>query len=293
MKMLSGVVLVVVAVWLGSEASATVPSQMNLQGVLRDSATGVLVPDGDHEVILRIMDSDSGGSVVWEETRTLTTTSGLFNVLAGTVNPLSAAVFASPTRWLSVQQVGEGESLPRLALVTAPYTWWASHADTAVFALESDSPPHLRILEDTSVVAIGITGEETIFKTLAIPEKALGHFVRISASSVLAGFADEDSVFWYVRVNGGIAFKSGPLCFDLDSLPFPPCDPAGYYIRTELFRVGSSETWHGFQRTAVWWPDLTVPTAVPMSISFSARAFGEAPAVQATLQLVVIEFDSR
>ncbi|HXF47802.1 MAG TPA: hypothetical protein VNL73_00035 [Verrucomicrobiae bacterium] len=107
---------------LGSTASAAVPALVNFQGILRDS-TGNPVPDGSYTVTFRIYTDSTAGSLLWDETQTVTTTNGLYNVLLGNLFPLDASVFIgfSPVFYLGTAVGSDPEMSPRTRLTSTPF----------------------------------------------------------------------------------------------------------------------------------------------------------------------------
>jgi hypothetical protein len=91
-------------------AAQSIPYMVNFQGRLTDT-TGVAMPDGQYNVKFRLYDAASGGTVLWSEDRTMTTTdtritltNGLFSVQLGTVSALSPTLFnSSSPRYLEVE----------------------------------------------------------------------------------------------------------------------------------------------------------------------------------------------
>ena len=80
----------------------------------------------------RIYDSESGGSAVWTEQKTLTVRRGLFSTLLG---PFGPALTFDTAYWLSVQMESEEELSPRVPFSSAGYSLNAANADTADYAL--------------------------------------------------------------------------------------------------------------------------------------------------------------
>jgi hypothetical protein len=74
----------------------------------------------------------SGGSNIWIENwnGNVATTSGLFNVVLGTFNPMNNLAF-DQQYWLGVSVNGDAEMTPRQPLTLAPYAFRAKYADTA------------------------------------------------------------------------------------------------------------------------------------------------------------------
>jgi predicted lipoprotein with Yx(FWY)xxD motif len=111
-----------------SGAIGQVPQMMNYQGYLTD-ATGTPVPDGNYNLTFTIYDAESGGTVLWTETNpTVAVSSGLFNVILGSVDPISLP-FEKPY-WLGVKVGTEPELLPRMRLTTAAYSFRAGDANS-------------------------------------------------------------------------------------------------------------------------------------------------------------------
>ena len=134
-----------IAVWgiglIVSSGLAGVPSLMNYQGRLTDGG-GIPVGDDTYTVVFTIYDATSGGNSKWTETRSVTTTNGLFSILLGLDNLLKDTVFSASTRYLGIAVGGDPELSPRIALVTVPYAFQSSKSDSskaAETAVHSDS----------------------------------------------------------------------------------------------------------------------------------------------------------
>lgn len=105
------------------------PSTVNYQGKLTDSAGQPVI--GTKAVQFGVYDAPTGGTLLWSESQTvLTTAGGLFNVLLGSTNPLTPAVFDSPNRYLSITIDGQ-ELSPRQVLASVPYALAAGTVDGA------------------------------------------------------------------------------------------------------------------------------------------------------------------
>ncbi|HNT89452.1 MAG TPA: hypothetical protein PKL84_16440, partial [Candidatus Hydrogenedentes bacterium] len=105
------------------------------QGVLRDVA-GDPVVDGPYATSFGIFAAESGGSPLWTESQTATTSNGAFSVQLGAVTPLGTlfADNAGGALWLEVSaDVGSGMQayLPRVPVTRAPYAFHATRADSA------------------------------------------------------------------------------------------------------------------------------------------------------------------
>jgi hypothetical protein len=110
--------------------NADVPQLINYQGRLTDSGENP-VADDSYLVVFTIYDAATAGNSKWTETQSITTSSGLFAVLLGSINPIVDTVFNGTTRYLSIEVAGDPELLPRTALVTVPYAQRVSTVDGA------------------------------------------------------------------------------------------------------------------------------------------------------------------
>lgn len=111
----------------------SVPSQITVQGKVTDAA-GAPLPAGVKSFVFRIFNASTGGSQIWpsvgSEAQSISTNvDGLWSGQLGAVNPLTDAVFADSVRWLEITV--NGELLPRIRLVTAPYAMRVSTVDGA------------------------------------------------------------------------------------------------------------------------------------------------------------------
>jgi hypothetical protein len=102
-----------VAVW------ARPPAKLSYQGVLTDGA-GNLVPDGNYNLTLSLYTEASGGTAVWTEGQLAMVMGGIFNVLLGSVVPLTSLSFDT-AYYLGVAVSGGSELTPRTLLTSAAY----------------------------------------------------------------------------------------------------------------------------------------------------------------------------
>jgi len=111
-----------------THAVTTVPTKMNFQGRLTDSA-GNVKADGTYNMKLRLYTVSTSGSPVWSEdrlvsaTQGVTVTNGVFSIQLGSVTTLPASLFASGDLYLSVE-------LPSVATATSSSPSWTEGAMT-------------------------------------------------------------------------------------------------------------------------------------------------------------------
>jgi trimeric autotransporter adhesin len=131
-------VLILLIGVIPSIAPATTPTVINYQGRLTTSS-GTPVPDGLYSVVFTLYDAATGGSTIWAETQSVTTSSGLFAVLLGLSTPITDAVFSTTTRHLGIKVGADPEMIPRVALVSVPYAYRVATIHGAKGGTVSDS----------------------------------------------------------------------------------------------------------------------------------------------------------
>jgi hypothetical protein len=123
--------------------------QLGYQAVLTGSG-GVPVANGTYTVIVKYWDSLTGGSVIYQDTQTVTVTNGMLNIaipdLVAEADALDPGLFSQPL-WVELTINGETLS-PRQKLLGTPYAYTlvggavvsAGPLDTDVAPLVADAP---------------------------------------------------------------------------------------------------------------------------------------------------------
>jgi hypothetical protein len=119
--------ILLIALMISSQAIAAFPQQINYQGKLTNASNIPLT--GSYSILFGIYDVSSGGSALWSETQTVTTESGFFNVLLGSVDPISTEVFTGNDRWLGIKVGSDSEMTPRQKLTSVGHAFYAYNAD--------------------------------------------------------------------------------------------------------------------------------------------------------------------
>ncbi|MBL9127141.1 MAG: tail fiber protein, partial [Verrucomicrobiales bacterium] len=157
-----GIVLTAAAPRALAQATPKPPERMTYQGFLVDgtgTALGNSAPK-NYDVIFRIYDDQSAGTLLWSEQQTVTVDKGYFSVLLGEgaavgieAHPVLSNVFKGATasdRYVGVTVKGIGSSgadvniLPRLRLISSPYAFLAHNA--------------VRVVQDTGADLITAVG---------------------------------------------------------------------------------------------------------------------------------------
>ena len=137
-----------------AQATPRPPERMTYQGFIAGSdgvALGNTSPK-NYDVIFRVYDAETGGTLIWGEQQTATVDKGYFSVLLGEGAPVSgipnagitlSSLFNSATAsdrfvQFTVKGIGSGgadvDILPRARMMSAPYAFLASRAGVATLA---------------------------------------------------------------------------------------------------------------------------------------------------------------
>ena len=68
--------------------NAQVPHTINYQGILTD-ANGVIIPNGNYDITVKIYNIDLGGAPLWSETQNTYVEEGVYSTILGSINPLN------------------------------------------------------------------------------------------------------------------------------------------------------------------------------------------------------------
>jgi hypothetical protein len=143
-------ILMSCALWMASaRADGNPPERLTYQGFLVDGnglALGNAAPK-NYDVIFRIYDAQAAGNLKWSEQQTVTVDKGYFSVLLGEgaavgseAHDAISSVFTAPDAsdryvGMTVKGIGTGgtdaDILPRLRMLSAPYSYLAKSAMTA------------------------------------------------------------------------------------------------------------------------------------------------------------------
>ena len=128
-------IIVAMLILCAGAALAQIPPLMNYQGVLTDAGGASAVPDGLYNITFRLYPGEFAASPIWEETKPVLVTKGIFNTILGETAPLEMP-FESML-WLGISVEGEAELTPRIPLVSTPYSFNARTVqDSAIIAMK-------------------------------------------------------------------------------------------------------------------------------------------------------------
>ena len=96
---------------------AQIPHTLSYQGLLADTS-GTPKPDGSYNFTFRLYTVSSGGSAIWNETKSSQVKRGLFSTVLGSVTPIPDSVKFDRQYWLGVQVAADPELSPRMQLAS-------------------------------------------------------------------------------------------------------------------------------------------------------------------------------
>jgi hypothetical protein len=97
-----------------------IPQTISYQGVLTDTS-GKAVPDrDDYSFTFNLYDVETGGIPLWAEEQSVEAKKGIFNVILGSVNPLTLPF--DKQYWLGIAVEGGSELTPRIKLTSSAYS---------------------------------------------------------------------------------------------------------------------------------------------------------------------------
>ena len=188
MKVQTLVITLAVILMIVTGTFADVPSQINFQGTLTDSA-GNPITDTIGRMQFSIYSDSVGGSTLWGGSHSdVQVNEGLFRVILGESNPLPSTLFDGSTLWLGIMITPDGQDMyPRQPLVTVPYGFKAQTADHAVTADTAsyfgEFAVPLHVTGDTMGTAI-IWGTNTTETGMGVKgENAAGNYGYLGSES--------------------------------------------------------------------------------------------------------------
>jgi hypothetical protein len=111
---------------------------MSYQGFLT-TTDGSNVPDGPHDVVFSIYETNATATAEWQETQRVNTQSGMFSTYLGLTNPINPSIFVnSQDAFLGLKVDSDSESLPRTRLAYVPYAIYSVEALHAKVADDLD-----------------------------------------------------------------------------------------------------------------------------------------------------------
>ncbi len=105
-------------------AAPGIRQTINFQGKLVNSS-GLNVSNSTYTVVFTLYDAPSGGSQLWQETRSVTTVDGIFREELGSDTSLSSVDFNNDSIYLGIKVGSDAEMSPRVRFTATPYAFQA------------------------------------------------------------------------------------------------------------------------------------------------------------------------
>jgi hypothetical protein len=112
------------------KAYAASSNTLNFQARLETSA-GAIVPDGTYSIVFNIYNASSGGSSLWNETKSITTINGYLTATLGDTSSLTSLNW-NQDMWITMKVGTDPEMSPRLKLTAVPYAIQALQLQSTV-----------------------------------------------------------------------------------------------------------------------------------------------------------------
>jgi hypothetical protein len=124
--------VIIIACWLTIPAIAQIPRTISYQGVLTD-AKGNPRPDGSYDLTFALYVDSTGGTKLWQETKSLAVNKGMFSTFLGDMIAISLSFDRQYYLGIAVGRTGQ-EFSQRIRLSAAAYAFGAVSADSAAKA---------------------------------------------------------------------------------------------------------------------------------------------------------------
>src|SRR6185437_3263442 len=121
--------------FVSSAHANTINGQINFQGKLVNP-DGTNVADSTYTVVFSLYNLSSGGTAIWTESDSVTTSGGVFQVALGAVTSLASVDFTNSNLYLGIKVGTDAEMTPRIRFSAVPYAFNAAALD-GVVATES------------------------------------------------------------------------------------------------------------------------------------------------------------
>jgi len=151
--------LFLIVILTAPSLAAELPKLISFQGELTDASGRVVT--GTPAIEFKIYDVATGGAAIWTENHgAVMVSNGVFNVELGSITPLTLSFDTS--YWVSINVDGDGEMLPRHRLLTTPYAYYATTADTAFILADGAISYGELTVADTLLVGTTATIGDTL-----------------------------------------------------------------------------------------------------------------------------------
>jgi YVTN family beta-propeller protein len=189
----------------GKARIGVAPRIISYQGYLKDSSSGQPVSNGNRTAVFSLYTSDSGGSRVWQETKTIVTRNGVFRTILGQTYPINPSIVSVPELWLGVRLPPDAEMTPRQRITGSVYSVGATEAQVSG--------------------TVAISPDNIAAKRWYKVDKARGTRIDVNFARMSSG--DVNNSTYFTPCNGKMGFASAAASTTpnvLDSSGLQACD---------------------------------------------------------------------
>jgi len=164
--------------------TTTWPNLMNYQGQLTNPS-GVAVANGAYSIAFNIYSQASAGSSLWSETQVVTATAGLFNVVLGSVNPLSNLPIADygTDLWIGITVASDPEMTPRQQLLPSAYAKNAQNSQELEGLVTGTAATNIVALDATGHVPAGLVQSGSLTVPYDLTGNSASYNLNVSNTS--------------------------------------------------------------------------------------------------------------
>jgi len=215
------------------DAHAFPKSQLVYKGML-STVAGKPVADGKYNVIFSIYTVDSGGSVLWSESQTITSSRGIFTAVLGTSNPVNLD-FEADNYYLGIKVGSDSEMTPRQQIGAAPFALNAKKLNN----LEAGTGAN-------NLLKLGENGEINIGGAISGGSLSTDGTLNVGNNAAIGGALNVAGNLTAPNILYSVAGTSGRIT--VSSGQNPVINIASDYIgQTSITTLGTITTgvWHG------------------------------------------------
>jgi hypothetical protein len=215
-----------VCLLVASMANAAGPNLLSYQGQVM-TAGGVPVANGSYPAVFAFFQTPAGGSIIWSETGSITTSSGLFTHNLGSITAIPDGLFATNSSvWLDVTVNGQIQT-PRTQMTSAGNALAVSTVDGATGgAITGDASVSGNFGVGTSTPNYGLDVQKSasnIFVASIVNSAFDGWGLEVrsnstSASQALLDLYNASSNVFSIRASGSVGIGTSSPAAKLDVL---------------------------------------------------------------------------
>ncbi len=171
--------LFVISFFVIQNLFAQIPHTISYQGILTD-ASGNPKPDGNYQFTFYLYDVSTGGTALWNESKSLPISKGLFSTSLGDQTAFGTNVKFDKPYWLGIKVGSDPELTPRLALSSSGYSITTENVSVPLILTGSVSGSNYIISGTNNGTGHGLLGVSTSgYGTVGISTGTTGETIGV------------------------------------------------------------------------------------------------------------------